>query len=313
MNALNITNLNRQYGDNRILHDINLRVTPGQFVAIVGRSGCGKSTLLKTILGTLKPTSGTVLVDGKPVVGPNRNVGVVFQKYTLDVSRTAEKNVALGLKLDQTSIPYRTFKICEWLKLRKKHLELSREALSRVHMKPEQFTKYPCELSGGQQQRVAIAQALVMKPKLILLDEPFGALDESTRESAQRMLQRMYQENIEAVRISKIPPHTVLIVTHELHEALLVSDRLIGLSRDWDDGDECGRDLGATIVYDKPTPTFHPDDIQEMHDLHLQKEEIRRTVLSDAPVDPHKYVTFWKDVERGLGTGISDLKLMDRP
>lgn len=308
---LEIKSLSHNYGENNILHNIVSTITPGQFVALVGHSGCGKSTLFKTILGTLRPSKGEVLVNNLKVKGPNRNVGIVFQQYTLDSSLTVEQNVALGLKLDQTNIPFRIFKHFKWRELRKKHIEQSHEVLKRVRLAEEQFKKYPADLSGGQKQRVAIAQALIMKPSVILLDEPFGALDESNRESAQRMLQRMYQENIEAKKNNQIPPHTLLIVTHELNEAIIVSDRVIGLSRYWNDGLENGKKAGATIVYDKTAPTYHPDDPKELYNLIHQKEEIREVVLSGKDKDPKEFVTFWDDVKNGEGTGINSPELND--
>ena len=308
---LNIEKLSHRYGSNTILHNIVSRIVPGQFVAIVGHSGCGKSTLFKTVLGTLKPTSGRVMLDNREVSGPNRNVGIVFQQYTLDNSLSVELNVALGLKLDQTNMPFRFFGYPWWKQLQKKHLEIARDMLRKVRLPEEQFTKYPTELSGGQKQRVAIAQALVMTPKIILMDEPFGALDEDNRASAQRMLQRMYQENIEAVKNKQSPPHTVLIVTHEINEALIVSDRLIGLSRYWNDGLLNGQKEGATIIYDKSTPTYRPDDPVELSHLIHQKEEIKEIVLSDSPgKDPHKHVTFWDEVAQSKGTGIHAKDLM---
>jgi len=302
---LSINNIFHNYGKNNILHDVVANISPGQFVAVVGHSGCGKTTLFKNILGTLSPSKGEVCVDGNKVKGPNRNVGIVFQQYTLDSSLTIEKNVALGLKLDQTTIPFRIFKYFKWKEMRKNHIKQAHDILKRVRLSEEQFKKYPADLSGGQKQRVAVAQALIMQPKVILLDEPFGALDESNRESAQRMLQRMYQENIEAKKSNITPPHTLLIVTHEINEAIIVADRVIGLSRNWKDGICEGSKAGATIVYDKPAPTYHPEDPKELYDIIHQKEEIREVVLSGSIKDPKEYVTFWDDVEKGKGTGIN--------
>lgn len=309
---LEIKKLSHSYGENNILYNIVSNIVPGQFVALVGHSGCGKSTLFKTILGTLRPTQGEVLVNGSKVKGPNRNVGIVFQQYTLDSSLTVEQNVALGPKLDKTNIPFRIFQYFKWRKLREQQIADSHEILKKVRLSEEQFKKYPADLSGGQKQRVAIAQALIMKPSVILLDEPFGALDESNRESAQKMLQRMYQENIEAKKNGSIPPYTVIIVTHEINEAIIVSDRVLGLSRNWNDGLDEGQKLGATIVYDKSSPAFHPDDPKELYDIIHQKEEIREIVLSGKIQDPKKHVVFWDDVKNGKGTGINSLEFQTK-
>lgn len=302
---LEIKNVNHQYGENRVLHDVNLKVMQGQFVAMVGRSGCGKSTLLKTILGTLKPTSGEVRVGGELVEGPNRNVGIVFQKYSLYSCDTCLRNVTIGLRWDQTNFWKRWFNPFWWHARKREHVKKATEMLNKVHLDPVQHKKYPADLSGGQQQRVAIAQAMVMEPMVILLDEPFGALDEATRESAQVMLQEMYQENLDAVKEGNPPPYTVVIVTHELNEALIVSDRLIGLSRSWQKEKDDGEVLGATKVYDKPTPVFHPHDVKDVEVFLEQKAEIRRDVLKkDAELHPMEHVTFWDDVSDGEGTGI---------
>lgn len=169
---LNVANVNQWFGDNRVLHDIDLKVVQGQFVAMVGASGCGKSTLLRAILGTVPPKEGTIETDGYQVTGPNRNVGIVYQRYGLYQFLTAEKNVALGPMLDQTEI-WNRMMLWKWLPLRKKHLQEARELLARFHLQ-NALRHYPCELSGGMQQRVAIAQALIMRPKILLLDEPFG-------------------------------------------------------------------------------------------------------------------------------------------
>jgi NitT/TauT family transport system ATP-binding protein len=155
-------------------------------------------------------------------------------------------------------------------------------------------------------QRVAIAQALVMRPKLLLLDEPFGALDESMREELQTMLLELYQENLQARREGRPPPYTILIVTHELNEAIYVADRVTGLSQYWQ-WEETGLAAhpGATIVYDAVAPVFHPDDPRD-HDTFLhQRLEVRQAVF-DPDVRPRRdeHVRFWREVEQGKGAGV---------
>lgn len=166
--------------------------------------------------------------------------------------------------------------------------------------------KYPHELSGGMQQRVALAQALATKPRVILLDEPFGALDEAMREGLQKMLLEYYQENIRARRAEEEAPYTVLLVTHELNEAIYVADRVIGLSQYWNWA-ESGHDTcpGATIVYDKPAPIFHPEDPKE-HELFVaQRAEIRKVVFrEDFLMNPHEHVTFWNEMHQNGGKGV---------
>jgi NitT/TauT family transport system ATP-binding protein len=272
-NALQVSDVSHWYGSNRVLHHINLDIMPGQIVAIVGPSGCGKSTLLKAILGTHPASSGKILADGIEVKEPSRHVGIVYQNYPLYDFLTAEQNVAFGLKLDETSLAYRFFQFFKYRELRERHLVEARAMLKKVSL--EQAAKlYPSELSGGMRQRVAIAQALIMKPKVVLLDEPFGALDEAVRQELQLMLLRFYQENLQAKKENRRPEYTIIIVTHELNEAIYVADRVIGLSRYHTESDQ-----GATVVYDKPCPIFHPNDPRDYDLFVTQREELRRAVF----------------------------------
>ncbi|MEZ6133516.1 MAG: ATP-binding cassette domain-containing protein [Pirellulaceae bacterium] len=290
--ALHVDDVSHWFGDLRVLNHIDLRITAGQIVALVGPSGCGKSTLLKAILGTQTPSEGRIVVGGKPIRSPSRDVGIVFQHYSLYDFLTAERNVAFGLKLDQTSLPYRTFMFPKWRQLRRQHVQKSREFLEKVGLEAA-CGKYPAELSGGMRQRVAIAQALILKPKLVLLDEPFGALDEATRESLQMMLLSFYQENLKAQSEGRTPEYTILIVTHELNEAIYVANRVIGLSRFHDQGEQ-----GAMVVYDRPCPVFHPDDPKDLAKFVEQREELRRAVFDPAYIKHHsKYVSFWNELE----------------
>ncbi len=295
--ALKIEGLSHWFGDFRVLNQINLTITAGQIVALVGPSGCGKSTLLKSILGTHPANEGRILVGDREIRAPSRDVGIVFQHYSLYDFLTAEQNVAFGLKLDQTSFPFRLLMLPQWLKLRRQHLQQSREYLKRVRLEAA-CGKYPAEMSGGMRQRVAIAQALILRPKLLLLDEPFGALDESTRESLQMMLLGFYQENLRAIKEGRVPEYTILIVTHELNEAIYVANRVIGLSRFHHDGHQ-----GAMVVYDKACPVFHPDDPKDINQFIDQREELRRAVFDAEYVKHHsKYVSFWNDLKAVAGS-----------
>ncbi len=293
--ALEVKNVSHWFGANKVLNNINLQIAPGQIVAVVGPSGCGKSTLLRAILGTHPPKSGQVIADDEIITRPSRAVGIVYQHYTLYDFLTAQQNVAFGLKLDQTNIPFRIFQYPKWRELRAEHLKQATVFLQKVGLE-RAIGHYPLEMSGGMRQRVAIAQAMIMKPKILLLDEPFGALDESTRTELQMMLLRFYQENLQAKRDGVLPPHTILIVTHELNEALYVSDRVIGLSQYHADGVN-----GATIVYDRPSPVFHPDDARDFDLFVHQREELRRVVFDTEVNKQHEqYITFWN--ERQLET-----------
>ena len=289
--ALEVKSLSHSFGNYRVLDNIQLQVYPGQIVAVVGPSGCGKSTLLKAILGTNPPTSGEILTDGIPVRGPNRNVGIVYQNYSLYDFLNAEQNVSFGLKLDETSFLMRLFAIRKYLSLRKSHLSKSRDFLKQVGLESA-CGKYPHEMSGGMKQRVAVAQAFIMRPKIVLLDEPFGALDEAMREDLQLMLLRFYQENLLAKQEGRRPEYTILMVTHELNEAIYVADRVIGLSRFHTQGDQ-----GAAIVYDKPCPIFSPEDPRDFSKFSEQRDELRKAVFDEEYIkDRNKYVTFWSEL-----------------
>ena len=179
--VLECRNVSHWFGDKKVLYDVNVKVARGEIVGLVGPSGCGKSTLLRAILGTHPPCEGQVLVNGKPIAGPGRDRGIVYQRYSLFPFLTAEANVAFGLMLDQTTLPSRIFLFWKWWRLRKKHLAQAAELLESLKL-GDSLRHHPSEMSGGMLQRVAIAQALIMKPEILLLDEPFGALDEATRE-----------------------------------------------------------------------------------------------------------------------------------
>ena len=271
--ALELRDVRKAFGANRVLGGVTLSVPPGQIVALVGPSGCGKSTLLRACLGTHPPDSGAVHAGGEPVRGPTRDVGVVYQHYSLYEFLTARENVALGLKLDRTSLPFRLFQYPAWRRLRAAYHAEADAFLEKVGLAAAAGL-YPRAMSGGMRQRVAVAQAFVLRPKVVLLDEPFGALDEATREDLQRMLLRFAAENRAATAAGDPPPFTILIVTHELTEALYVADRVVGLSQYHDRGAE-----GATIVYDEPAPAFTVDSPRDFAELHEKREELRRAVF----------------------------------
>jgi ABC-type nitrate/sulfonate/bicarbonate transport system ATPase subunit len=181
-----------------------------EFITILGPSGCGKSTILRLIAG-LKPqhpaTSGTVLVSGRPVLGPGADRGMVFQDYTSFDNRTVEDNVAFGLECRGMPSKQRREQAREWIG--KVGLNVDRDS-----------TKYPHQLSGGMRQRVAIARSLILGPKIILMDEPFGALDPRTRLNMQDML----------VSLSREAQATVFFVTHSIEEAVYLGDRAFIIS-----------------------------------------------------------------------------------
>ena len=286
------------FGPKKVLNRINLHVSRGQIVALVGPSGSGKSTLLRAMLGTHPPRAGEILMDGEVYREPHRDRGIVYQRYSLFPFLTAQANVVFGPKLDTTTLGFRYFQFWDWWRMRRQHLREAAELLERVGLAAAKH-QYPQELSGGMQQRVAIAQALIMRPKLLLLDEPFGALDEATREDLQLMLLRLYQENLQARAKGEPPPHTIFIVTHELNEALYVSDRVLGLSQYHTQGAD-----GATIVYDKAAPVFRPDEPRDVSRFLAQKDELLHAVFDDSHLQHHsELVSFWQDHEKQPTSG----------
>jgi ABC-type nitrate/sulfonate/bicarbonate transport system ATPase subunit len=180
---------------------LSLGVRDKEFVSIVGPSGCGKSTLLRIAAGLIRPSSGEVLVDGRPVDGPGAERGMVFQSYTLFPWLTVQGNVEFGLRLRGLAPDDRA-------RVAQRYIDL-------VGLKGAE-PAYPKELSGGMQQRVAIARALANDPAILLMDEPFGALDAQTRSVMQELLLRVWEQTHK----------TVLFVTHDIDEAVLLSDRV---------------------------------------------------------------------------------------
>ena len=191
------------------LKDVNFEIEDlpdvGEFIALVGPSGCGKSTVLNLINGFIAPTSGEVLVNDKPVTGPGRDRGMIFQRYSLFPHLKVIENVRVALEFNPDLFGSN----------RKELNDLAKDMLARVGLSGYE-ERYPYQLSGGQQQRVAIARALILKPKIILMDEPFSALDEHSRYDMQRLIISMWRD-IEA---------TVFIVTHSLAEAVYLGDRI---------------------------------------------------------------------------------------
>ena len=205
--TLSIQNVNKSFTvDGQkvdVLKDINLEVQEGGFIAIVGHSGCGKSTLLKIIAGLEKNDTGLVTVDGKEVNGPGMDRGMIFQEHRLFPWMSIEKNVQLGLKGLSKE---------EKTKLSNQYLEL---------VKLSEFKKaYPSQLSGGMSQRAAIARSLVSQPEVLLLDEPFGALDALTKIELQE----------ELLKIRERFHNTMLMVTHDIEEAVYLADRIVVMS-----------------------------------------------------------------------------------
>lgn len=185
--------------------NISFAVSPGEFLGIVGPSGCGKTTLLHLLAGLLPPTQGQIWVAGEPLTQPRPEIGVVFQKPNLMPWRTVLDNILLPLQVQ--AVPHN------------QALPRSQEVLALVGLS-DFATAYPKQLSGGMEQRVAVARALIQQPKILLLDEPFGALDALTRERL----------NLELLRLWQTQNLTALMVTHDIREAVFLADRVLVLS-----------------------------------------------------------------------------------
>ena len=201
---LRIEGLEKAFGlrQQRVVEGFDLAMVRGEFVTLIGPSGCGKTTVLRIAAGLLAPTAGEVFVDEQPSMGPSRDKAIVFQHFNLFPWRTAIDNVAYGLEIQGMGKGERRAVAMDYLKL----VGLDTHA-----------GHYPWQMSGGQQQRIGIARALAINPKLLLMDEPFGALDALTREHLQGQLQRICSER----------DLTVLFVTHSIDEALYLSDRIV--------------------------------------------------------------------------------------
>ena len=251
-NLLHIQDLYKSYGENVILDNIDLSVSEGAFVTVVGPSGCGKSTLLRLILGQEPQTSGEILVDQKPVGFTNVDRGIVYQKYSLFPNKSVLENVLLGKKLGKNA---RT-----WRQNKKFETERAMHFLDSVKLAPH-ADKYPHELSGGMQQRVAVMQALIMNPKILMMDEPFGALDPGTREDIQLFLLEQWKEH----------KMTIFFVTHDLEEAVFLGTRLIVASQYYSD------DRGYAI-----NDVRHGSKIVADHDIRHDNTDIQGSVTEKA-------------------------------
>lgn len=229
MSYIRFENLNKKFGNNHVLKDINLEIEQGKLVTLLGPSGCGKSTLLRCLAGLEDVTSGKVFLDGKDITNVNpkdRDIGMVFQQYSLFPNMTIAQNTAFGLKMkkaDKAEIPGKVADILEIVGL------------------AEKANQYPAQLSGGQQQRAALARAIVTQPKVLLLDEPLSAIDALLRHALQ----------IEIRRIQKSLNMTAIFVTHDQDEAMVMSD-VIHLLHDG----VVQQSATPTEMYTKPNSKF---------------------------------------------------------
>jgi NitT/TauT family transport system ATP-binding protein len=232
------------------LRDIDLSIVEGEFVAVIGRSGCGKSTLLRLIAGLLPPTAGQVRVGGTPVTGPRRDIAMMFQRPALLPWRSVLDNILLPAEIHRTG--------------RAAHRERAERLLATAGLTGFQ-KRLPHELSGGMQQRVALCRALIQQPHLLLMDEPFSALDALTREELSGELQRVHMELA----------CTTVFVTHSIQEAVLLADRVIVLTA------RPGRIKQIlTIKIPRPRSLGHNAHLEEVASCTAELHEL---LLSDPP------------------------------
>lgn len=209
MNDITVNDLSFRYADSDqlILRDVSMHVNEGDFVCLLGQSGCGKSTFLRLMAGLEAPSSGSICVDGQPIDGTSLERSVVFQDYGLFPWMSAGENIVLALR---QRFPEKSKAECR---------DIARRALREVGLKDEVFGKYPKSLSGGMKQRCAIARSFSMNPPILLMDEPFGALDAVTRARLQDMVLDLWSHEERK--------KTVFFVTHDVEEALLLATRIV--------------------------------------------------------------------------------------
>jgi len=252
------------YSARPVLDGISLEIESGEFVTIVGETGCGKSTMLRLILGEEKPQLGRVLVNGRERSQPDRYCGYVPQKYSLFPDKTVLDNVTFGPEVTAFGA---------WPLLRYVHAaqmrRLREEALRYLRhtgLDESDVRKYPHQLSGGMQQRVAIAQALIMKPPILLMDEAFSALDPATRTGMQRLIKTLWRES----------GATIVFVTHNTREAVCLGTRIIALAKDSMQGP------GSRVALDLAVPQL--DFESEESDIRELIREVESATVRESPL-----------------------------
>lgn len=250
MPLITAKNLWKSYGDNIVLERMNLSVNAGEFITMVGTSGCGKSTFLKMLLGMESPSSGELLLDGKPIPDePDQSRGIVFQQYSVFPHLTVLQNVIIAREFERSPLLGKLFG-----RAKRQVIDEAKSLLESVGL-THALNRYPHELSGGMKQRLAIAQALIRQPRILLLDEPFGALDPGIRADMHQLILQLWREH----------QLTVFMVTHDLSEGFYLGTRLWvfdKLRRD----NQAPNAYGASITYDLPVTRKNdiPNELQSL-------------------------------------------------
>lgn len=264
MSAIQVRDLHKSYGDRPVLERVSLDIEAGSFVSVVGASGCGKSTFLRLLLSQELPDRGEIRIDGAPIANePMPDRGIVFQRYSVFPHLTVWDNLILGLEFQRAPWIGRLFGAA-----RRRAREQAEGILAAIGLGHARHL-YPAQLSGGMQQRLAIGQALLMAPKVLLMDEPFGALDPGIRADMHALLLGLWRAH----------GMTVLMVTHDLSEAFTLGTRLLAFDKVRHDPDHPDA-YGATVTYDfkidKPAPSppgdagDGPNDNEQGNDPHAQ-------------------------------------------
>jgi NitT/TauT family transport system ATP-binding protein len=236
LTQVTVKHLWKEFAGNVVLENVNLHVGDHEFVTIVGASGCGKTTFLKMLLGVESPSRGSFLIDGEPLPrepGPDR--GIVFQRYSLFPHLTVLQNLLLGLEFHGSPLLGRLFGA-----RRRRALERARELLDAVGLQGA-ADKYPAQLSGGMQQRLSIAQSVICEPKILLLDEPFGALDPGITADMHALILKLWNAN----------KMTIFMVTHDLQESFALGTRVLVFDKVRVDP-QAPEAFGATITFNIP-------------------------------------------------------------
>jgi len=259
MSFIEADKVSKTYGDNHVLERVSVKVEKGEFITIVGTSGCGKTTFLKLLLGTEKVSKGKILLDGKLIPDePNEDRGIVFQKYSVFPHLTAIENLMIAKELESSPFFGRSFGATR-INIKEK----ARQMLVMVGLE-QAADRYPHELSGGMQQRLAIAQALMKKPKILLLDEPFGALDPGIRKDMHKLI----------LDIWKKTQVNIFMITHDIQEGFYLGTRLWVFDKKRHDPDKPNA-YGATITYDIP---IEQDDNEILSEIDKSLEPSRKSL-----------------------------------
>lgn len=258
MPMIQAKNVWKKYDNNIVLERLNIKVNAGEFITMVGTSGCGKSTFLKMLLGMESPSSGELLLDNKPIPGePDQSRGIVFQQYSVFPHLTVLENVILAREFEKSPLFGKLFGE------KKQRVITEAKALLESVGLTAAIAKYPHELSGGMRQRLAITQALIRQPRILLLDEPFGALDPGIRADMHQLILRLWREH----------NLTVFMVTHDLSEGFYLGTRLWVFDKIRHDP-HSPEAYGANITYDLPVTRNNTQLPTELLSVDLKNTEV---------------------------------------